>query len=156
MPLFSLSFFENLRMLSANLRANLRREDEMSDTKRLAREYVDAHNVWMATQLANVCRKSQEDQSDAEANALIASEIAFRRCIEAHKKLQSAMDADNPPPSASPAAAPDLLEALRNCPCPAGGWTGMPKGMVATVQDCVDAGVCGCDCGAAVAKATAR
>lgn len=54
------------------------------------------------------------------------------------------------------AAAPDLLEALRNCLCPAGGWTGMPRGMVATVQDCVDAGVCGCDCGGAVAKATAR
>lgn len=43
------------------------------------------------------------------------------------------------------AAAPDLLAALRTCPCPADGWN--------TIQDCVTAGTCGCDCGKAIAKA---
>jgi hypothetical protein len=64
--------------------------------------------------------------------------------------LSPAWDAD----SRLIAAAPDMLKALRTCLCPAGGWTGMPKDMIVTVQDCVDAGMCGCDCGAAIARAT--
>jgi hypothetical protein len=55
------------------------------------------------------------------------------------------------------AAAPDLLRELRSSPCPGGGWTGMPDEVAdrgATIQDCLNAGVCGCGSGAAVAKAT--
>lgn len=53
-------------------------------------------------------------------------------------------------------AAPDLLAALERVLCPGGGWNGMPEHLVdrCTVRDCLDADVCGCDLGVAVAKAT--
>lgn len=53
------------------------------------------------------------------------------------------------------AAAPALLDELRTALCPGGGWNGMPKDIVvATVDDCLKHGVCGCSKGAAVTKAT--
>jgi len=47
----------------------------------------------------------------------------------------------------------DLVAALRTCRCPGGGWNGMPEDMDPTVENCMAAGACGCDCGAALAKA---
>lgn len=48
----------------------------------------------------------------------------------------------------------DMLAALRTCRCPGGGWNGMPADVEPTVENCMAAKACGCDCGAAVAKAT--
>lgn len=36
-------------------------------------------------------------------------------------------------------------------PCPGGGYTAQPKDEAATVENCLKAGVCGCDLGAALA-----
>ena len=49
-----------------------------------------------------------------------------------------------------------LVSALRTALCPGGGWNGMPKDMVATTDDCVKNGVCGCDQGAALCEAEKR
>lgn len=38
-------------------------------------------------------------------------------------------------------------------PCPGGGYTAQPKDEDATVENCLRAGVCGCDLGAALAPA---
>lgn len=45
-----------------------------------------------------------------------------------------------------------LSAALRSCPCPGGGWNGMPEGLEPTVGACVDHGTCGCVYGAAVSE----
>ena len=50
-------------------------------------------------------------------------------------------------------AAPDLLDALKTCRCPCGGWNGMGD-IEPTVENCMKAEACGCDCGAAILKAT--
>ena len=52
------------------------------------------------------------------------------------------------------AAAPDLLRELKTSKCPGGGWNGMPPDVDPTVENCMAAGMCGCSCGAAIAKAT--
>lgn len=43
-----------------------------------------------------------------------------------------------------------LRGALRTCPCPGGGWNGMPADLEPTVAACVDNKVCGCVYGAAL------
>lgn len=43
-----------------------------------------------------------------------------------------------------------LRAALRTCPCPGGGWNGMPAYLEPTVAACVDNKVCGCVYGAAL------
>lgn len=51
------------------------------------------------------------------------------------------------------ASAPDLLAALRTCSCPRPVNT-VPAGVDLTVEQCIERGECGCDCGAAIRKAT--
>lgn len=51
------------------------------------------------------------------------------------------------------AAAPELLTALRTCRCPSPA-NGAPDDT--TVEACIARGECGCDCGAAIAKAEGR
>lgn len=43
-----------------------------------------------------------------------------------------------------------LRVVLRTCPCPGGGWNGMPADLEPTVAACVDNKVCGCVYGAAL------
>lgn len=43
-----------------------------------------------------------------------------------------------------------LTAALKSCPCPGGGWNGMPEGTEATVEACVENNVCGCTLGDAL------
>jgi hypothetical protein len=45
-----------------------------------------------------------------------------------------------------------LRDLLKTCPCPGGGWNGMPDGMEPTVGACVDHNVCGCIYGAPFAN----
>jgi hypothetical protein len=40
-----------------------------------------------------------------------------------------------------------LRAALRECPCPGGGFNGMPEGAEPTIGLCIDHGVCGCSLG---------
>lgn len=54
------------------------------------------------------------------------------------------------------AAAPELLAELRASPCPGGGYTGQPADEYPSVAACLKAGVCGCNAGAAIAKAEGR
>lgn len=51
------------------------------------------------------------------------------------------------------ASAPDLLAALRTCSCPRPA-NAVPAGVNLTVEQCIARGECGCDCGAAIRKAT--
>lgn len=53
-------------------------------------------------------------------------------------------------------AASDMLAALKTCQCPGGGWNGMPTDTNPTVENCMAAGKCGCDCGTAINKAEGR
>ncbi len=42
------------------------------------------------------------------------------------------------------------LEEQLTAPCPGGGYTGQPHDEAPTVENCLRAGVCGCDMGAAL------
>lgn len=37
-----------------------------------------------------------------------------------------------------------LRAALKSCPCPGGGWNGMPKGIETTIENCMVHDACGC------------
>ena len=56
------------------------------------------------------------------------------------------------------ATAPDMLALIKGTRYPGGGWNGMPERLegLTEVKDCLAAGVCGCDYGAAVKKAEGR
>ena len=40
-----------------------------------------------------------------------------------------------------------LRTALKECPCPGGGWSGMPERMEATIANCMAHDACGCSFG---------
>ncbi len=37
-----------------------------------------------------------------------------------------------------------LRAALKSCPCPSGGWNGMPENVEPTVENCMKHDACGC------------
>lgn len=87
----------------------------------------------------NICREA------------IAENIQLREAIDA----PTAFIADKPTALKSNGLVDELLSELRKALCPGGGYIGQPENQEPTVQACLDAGVCGCEHGAAVERAEA-